>query len=52
MLVQEIPKIVQWLQDQVKAAGAKGLVVGISGGIDAAVAGALIKKPVQTVPSE
>lgn len=44
MLVQEIPKIVQWLQDQVKAAGAKGLVVGISGGIDAAVAGALIKK--------
>jgi NAD+ synthase len=44
MLAQEIPKIVDWLRNQVEAAGAKGLVVGISGGIDAAVTAALIKK--------
>lgn len=51
MLAQEIPKIVDWLRNQVEAAGAKGLVVGISGGIDAAVTAALIKKPIRTTPS-
>ncbi len=44
MLRQEIDKIAGWLQEQVKAANAKGLVVGVSGGVDSAVAAALIKR--------
>ncbi|MBZ4687996.1 MAG: synthase [Clostridiales bacterium] len=36
--------ISQWLKDRVEDAGAKGLVVGISGGIDSAVVAALCKK--------
>lgn len=44
MLNREIDKIVGWLQEQVYAANAKGLVVGVSGGIDSAVAAALIKR--------
>ena len=44
MLNREIDKIVSWLQEQVYAANAKGLVVGVSGGIDSAVAAALIKR--------
>lgn len=36
--------IVKWLRERVEAAGANGLVVGISGGVDSAVVGALIKK--------
>ncbi|WP_338981611.1 NAD(+) synthase [Spiroplasma endosymbiont of Eupeodes luniger] len=36
--------LVQWLQEQVKLANAKGLIVGVSGGIDSAVTVALIKK--------
>ena len=35
--------LVAWLKKQVKAAGAKGLVVGLSGGIDSAVVAALAK---------
>lgn len=35
--------LVTWLQNQVKAANAKGLVVGISGGIDSAVCAKLIQ---------
>ena len=33
-----------WIQDQVKKAGAEGVVVGLSGGIDSAVVAALAKR--------
>jgi len=36
--------VVGWLQDQVKLSGTKGLIVGLSGGIDSAVVACLIKK--------
>ncbi|SMP49834.1 NAD(+) synthase [Anoxynatronum buryatiense] len=39
-----IAKSIEWLKDQVNDAGAKGLVVGISGGIDSAVVANLIKR--------
>jgi NAD+ synthase len=32
-----------WLRDQVRAAGARGLVAGLSGGVDSAVVGALCR---------
>ncbi len=35
---------VEWLQKQVKDAGAKGIVLGLSGGIDSAVVAALAKR--------
>lgn len=41
---QRIDEAVEWLREQVKAAGAKGLIVGISGGIDSAVVACLIKR--------
>lgn len=41
---QKIEKTVEWLQGKVKEAGARGLVVGISGGIDSALVTFLIKK--------
>jgi len=34
-------KIVSWIRKQVKAAGAKGIVLGLSGGVDSAVVAAL-----------
>lgn len=37
-------KIIAWLKAKVKEAGAKGLVCGISGGVDSAATSALIKK--------
>lgn len=37
-------KIVSWLQEKVSAAGAKGCVLGLSGGIDSAVVAALAQK--------
>src|SRR3989338_9302567 len=37
-------KIVSWLKEQVRISGAKGLVVGMSGGIDSAVTAVLSKK--------
>ena len=37
-------RIVRWIKEQVKQAGCKGIVVGLSGGIDSAVVGALSKK--------
>lgn len=43
-LEQYLEQIVKFLQDEVKKANAKGLVVGLSGGIDSAVVALLIKK--------
>lgn len=41
---RRIEDLVQWLRQQVKNAGGKGLVFGMSGGIDSAVVGALAKE--------
>lgn len=40
---KEIESIVQWLKDKVSSAGAKGLVFGLSGGIDSAVIAGISK---------
>lgn len=39
-------KIVSWIKQQVKHSGAKGIVMGLSGGIDSAVVAALAKEAV------
>jgi len=39
-------KIVQWLKGKVEEAGARGLVLGISGGLDSSVTAVLVKKAV------
>ncbi len=39
-----ISEAVQWIKDTVQGAGAKGVVFGLSGGIDSAVVAALCKK--------
>jgi len=39
-----IDNLVKWLQEKVEEAGAKGLVFGLSGGIDSAVVAGLAKK--------
>lgn len=41
---QIIDKIVDWLKDQVTKTNSKGLLVGVSGGVDSAVVANLIKK--------
>ena len=41
---QTIDQIVSWLQEKVREAGAKGLVFGLSGGIDSAVIAGLAKR--------
>ncbi|MFZ3576419.1 NAD(+) synthase [Virgibacillus sp. DJP39] len=43
---ETIEKIVQWLRDQVEEANVKGLLVGVSGGLDSAVVANLIKRAV------
>ncbi|MBD1381220.1 NAD(+) synthase [Metabacillus arenae] len=40
----KITKLVEWIQNQVKDAGLKGAIVGVSGGIDSAVVTYLIKR--------
>jgi len=39
-----IDYLIKWLQDKVKETNAKGLIVGVSGGIDSAVVANLIKR--------
>lgn len=41
---QKVNQIVKWLQEQVKQTGVKGLLVGLSGGLDSAVVANLIKR--------
>lgn len=59
----KINQIVKWLQEQVKTTGVKGLLVGLSGGLDSAVVTNLIKRacpddslavimPIQSNPSD
>lgn len=44
MLDKQINMVVDWLREQTEKAGAKGLLVGVSGGLDSAVVAFLIKK--------
>lgn len=39
-----VDQIVQWLKQQIKTTGVKGLIVGVSGGLDSAVVAHLIKR--------
>jgi len=41
---KNIGKTVEWLKNKVENSGTKGLIVGLSGGIDSAVCAALMKK--------
>lgn len=41
---KHIEPIVEWLRERTEAAGAKGLLVGVSGGLDSAVVANLIKR--------
>ena len=47
---QERDRIVDWLRERVQKAKAKGVVLGLSGGIDSSVAGALAKIAFQKIP--
>ena len=49
---QKIEKTVDWLREKVKEAGCKGLVVGVSGGIDSAVVCYIIKKAFPDIKTE
>lgn len=41
-----VSQISEWMRDQVRAAGARGLVVGLSGGVDSACTAALAQRAV------
>ncbi len=41
---EKVEKIVAWLQEKIEESGVKGLLVGVSGGIDSAVVAHLIKR--------
>ena len=45
-LPEEVEKITQWIRDYVKKAGAKGVVIGNSGGKDCATVMALAAKTI------
>jgi NAD+ synthase len=42
-VVDEIPLVLDWIRDRAAEAGARGCVVGLSGGVDSSVVGALCK---------
>ena len=39
-----VQHLVNWLREKVKEAGARGVVIGVSGGVDSAVAAVLAQK--------
>ncbi|WP_455256791.1 NAD(+) synthase [Peptoniphilus asaccharolyticus] len=41
---REVENIVKWIRETVENAGAKGVILGLSGGIDSAVVGALARR--------
>lgn len=41
---REVENIVKWIRETVENAGAKGVIIGLSGGIDSAVVGALARR--------
>ncbi len=41
---QPIEKLISWIRDKVSAAGCKGIVVGMSGGIDSSVVAVLCQR--------
>lgn len=41
---EKVDRLVRWLKQQMEEAGVKGLIVGVSGGIDSAVVAHLIKR--------
>jgi NAD+ synthase len=43
-VADEIASVVAWIRDRVKEADARGCVVGLSGGVDSSVVGALCKR--------
>ena len=43
-VADEIASVVAWIRDRVTEAGARGCVVGLSGGVDSSVVGALCKR--------
>jgi len=43
-VADEIASVVAWIRDRVKEAGARGCVVGLSGGVDSSVVGTLCKR--------
>lgn len=43
-IMAEIAAIVEWLRERKRESGAKGFVVGVSGGVDSAVTAALVKR--------
>lgn len=44
LMQQSVSRLVRWLRDKGKEAGAKGVVLGMSGGIDSSVAAVLCKR--------
>ena len=42
--MKRIDAISRWIKDQVEQAGAKGVVLGLSGGIDSAVVAAIAQR--------
>jgi len=45
---EQIDKTIEWIREKVEEANAKGVIFGLSGGIDSAVVGGLAKRPFLT----